>query len=472
MTSSPGGAAGAATPAPRPTAGTAAAAGQPTRHGTSTAAPPVPVGTPGLPGGVPQASGTGLPATGAAAAPQQGSRMPSDLRRLRAAAPIACALTGVAASGLLGITGYEPTASSVVEQQRQIAAAQQELHRADLAAGRIVAERALRPDTPTAELDAARSAYDRATAAAAERLVSAAGAAQAPAELTTAIRGLTSYTQLMERALVAPAASATNAADSYRQLREVASTEVLNPLSAASTTNLERLRDGGGAAGRPGGRILVLLVGGLSTAGLVAASWWLARKTHRIINPALASAAVITAGLTFLAVNPQLAIGANANNAVETARSYQSLATQVYDARRAELTGLLPGTDADAAQATWKRNSDEIDVAIGADLLNRPERQTQLPVAAVQAWENYQRAHTRLLAAGGAQERIGQLRAGDRELGVVLDATETANRGAADGLNDAVGRPALIGSASALAAGALAAALAWIGIGRRLEEYR
>lgn len=427
---------------------------------------------------IPLAAGSARPVGSALAAAStqtavQGARMPSQLRRLRAAAPIACALTGIAASGLIGVSGYEVPASSVIEQQRHVVAAQHEFSRADLAAGQIMAERviAARP-AGSSELDAQRTRVTAALGTSAAEVVAAASSATSSPQLISSVRGLTSYQASLAESLLAPAASTTKAARAYGQLGGQASSAVLTPLATVATANLDRLTDGAGVTTRAWGRPSVLVVGGLSTLGLALASWWLARKTHRIVNPGLAAAGVITAGLTLLAVNPGLLIGDGANDAVAQARSTQSLTTELHDLRRAELGGLLPGGDPSAAQSTWTTQAAQISQQLRLTSGAQPRVKTDPPAPVERAWADYQAAHAKLITADSPSRRIEQLRAGDTALSDVFKAAATASSQAANTLDGAVGRPALIGSGGALAAGLLAAMLAWMGIGRRLQEYR
>lgn len=403
--------------------------------------------------------------------PAQGSRMPTDLARLRAAAPIACALTGVAASGLLGVSGYQAPAPALVSQQQHLTAARHDFLRADLAAGQLLAQRTVHPDITASQQATTRETYEQALDDAAAQLVAAAGASTPPPELATTIRGMTTYQRQVEQLLAAPAsAQTTSSAATHQALRDTAATHVLDPLAQASATTMHLLAEGGGAASRPGGRSLVLVVGGLSTLGLALASWWLARKTHRIINPGLVGATVVTAGITVLALSPPFV--RDATTAINTAKDYDTAVTTVYDLRRAELNSLLPAGQA-LSPATWSTMSKQADDRLQGIRLIPQSTRARMASEAAQDWGRYERAHETLTApTTSAATKAQQLQTGGDALSALFTAATDASQRTTADLNRAVGTPGLLWSSATLAGGIAAGALAWAGVGRRLREYR
>lgn len=428
---------GAAAPAPQ-TARAAAAAPAPM---PGQAAAPTPAWTP-----------AGAPAvTAATPGARTPSTMPRDLRRLRAAAPIACALTGIAASGFLGTTGLQASPAATSRQLTHVTEAKQAFQRADVAAGQLVANRYLGTPTP------ARAAYDDAIRSVNASLVAAADAAPGAESLADAAADLTAYTSAVERAVAAPAKSAP-AADDYREAAEAARTNVLGRIDQVVAADLERLSGGGGAASRPGGTLLVLLIGGGSTVGLGLASWWLARKTHRIVNPGLAAATLVTAGLTFLTLVPSARPGNDASGAVEAARSIATLRDSAYAARTAELLRLLPDADPTLAERTWQARAREVGNTLpDADLAD--------------TWAAYTEAHTAVTAVSPAGRSEAMATSGRAFEAFLADldraATDRQRR-----VDQSVTQPATITAGVALSAGLLAGGMAWAGIGRRLDEYR
>lgn len=440
----------AASPARSPSPGASgAAAAMPASATTSTAPMTVPAAMPTTawhPAGDPAAAPAGGGQT--AGVP---STMPRDLRRLRAAAPIACALTGIAASGFLGTTGLQASPVATTQQLAHATQAKQAFQRADLAAAQIVAGRALGA-TPTN-----RTTYDESIRSVGSSLVAAADAAPGAQSLTDAAAGLTAYTAAVERAIAAPAKSAT-AVNDYLRAAQTARNDVLAPIDRVAADGLERLSGGGGAASRPGGILLVLLIGGGSTIGLGMASWWLARKTHRIINPGLAVATVMTAGLTFFTLVPSARPGYQAGGAVEEAKSVAALRDNAYAARAAEVQRLMPGTDTAEAERVWQER--RTDVARG------------LRTGLAGPWAAYSELHGTLAAADTPAERAEAMAGSGEAFDTFMDAVDRQAAASQRRVDQAVTQPATITAGVALAAGLSAAALAWAGVGRRLEEYR
>lgn len=451
------------------TPGMPAAAPQPAGVPTPTVATPLP--TPNV-AATPQ---TGITTTaGLSAGPAQGSRMPVDLRKLRAAAPIACVLTGLAASGLVGLDGLQQSPYAVIDQHRYVSEALHTFRDADLLAGSYLALQAIDSSAPSPErterLNRWRGRYTARSQEVGPYVVQAAGAAGALPELPSAVNAMTSYATSMERTLTPPAGSATSparspveaASASYRRLGADAQTRILTPLQTVSAAGLTRLGSDDAVGGRAGGRALVILVGGLSTVALVLTSAWLARKTHRIVNPGLALATLLTLGVTAMATVPGISFGDSPEVSVRQATRVGQLSEQLYQLRRTELSSVLPGGDPAAAQREWQERSGQITGnarTMGSEF--------------TAAWRAYTTQHAPLVdTRSPVTERVAALTASTEAFSNVLSVTRTAQAVAARGLTNSVGDPAYLESGTALVAGLVAAGAAWVGIGRRLREYR
>lgn len=92
------------------------------------------------------------------------------------------------------------------------------------------------------------------------------------------------------------------------------------------------------------------LVGGVATVGLIGCSIWLARRTHRVINPPLAGAVLLTAAATAAVVAGGVATSDPVDAARASVTSSDATARVVLDhlarARTDELLALSPGRTA------------------------------------------------------------------------------------------------------------------------------
>lgn len=369
------------------------------------------------------------------------SRTARGLRRLRVAAALACLATGLAATGYLGTSGYQGSAETLAQQLTDIGEAHTEVGRTQVAAAASVAGRDADFAAVAGEAAVALSRADEA------------GAAGVDTGLPEAGRAYTDYVVAVTRAEEQAQADAEAAGAAYGQAQAVLDRQVLDPLATAMSASADRLEGRGRSD-------LTAYVGVAATLVLLAGCVWLARRTHRVVNPGLAGATLITAGITVLAVNPASLPG-SAGETLESLRQQQHVVAALQDARTADLAATVPAVD----DATVQRQWDMAVEVIAVQALGWPLEQQQ-------AWEDYATAHEALAAAEGAEARQDALDDGEAAMAPLLEWAEDEAAAGHAQLRAQVGRPAVVTSGVAALLGLVAAALAWTGIGRRLRDYR
>ena len=223
---------------------------------------------------------------------------------------------------------------------------------------------------------------------------------------------------------------------------------------------------------------LQLLVGVVALAGLVALAVWLARRTHRYLNPSLTGAIALLLVALFVAAS-QIGGIASATSQV-SAGSYQravalaDVTTAANDARANESLTLIRRGSGAANEKAWKADSKTV-----GDTLAGVQDSGDLQ----QQWKAYADAHT----------KVRSLDDGGRWDDAVKLSTSTANGGAAQSFgafdvavtqarDDAakatvstlqgVGGAAMLVAVLVGLAGLVASWLIVRGIGQRLEDYR
>lgn len=238
---------------------------------------------------------------------------------------------------------------------------------------------------------------------------------------------------------------------------------------ARSANVLERLAFGSGTANTTtaawAAALLPLAVGGAATALLVGTGVWLARKTRRVINPPLLVGTLLVAGslaigvaataLPATAVDQQAGNGYLAPAAVALAAGSQS--------RAAELAAVLPGADVAAASAAAADARTQVETTLtGSGQL----------AGNASMWTAY----------GDRQSAVLQQATSDRA--AAAQSATTTSRTAYEAYVAAL--PAVDTHAAApsappegtpwawlaLLTGIAGGALAWIGLDRRLKDYR
>jgi hypothetical protein len=213
-----------------------------------------------------------------------------------------------------------------------------------------------------------------------------------------------------------------------------------------------------------------------------AASVWLARRTHRVLNPGIAVGGVL-ALLALVAATVVLGTVARTAEDVREGsyaaeRALSDARVAAYDAKSNESLTLVSRGSGAAFEEAWQASAD----ITGARL---DDAEPLVPTGAdlVLAWEEYEQRHreVRALDDGGGWEDAVELAtttgpegtnaafatfdaASAQALADVGEQTDTSLDGARSGL-------VLLGW-GCLAAGVLAALLGWWGVSRRLEEYR
>ncbi len=219
-------------------------------------------------------------------------------------------------------------------------------------------------------------------------------------------------------------------------------------------------------------RQVLFVAGALAAVALLLGSVWLARTTRRYVNLGLLAALVLVlvplvGGGTALAGVGQEAERTRAGALRETIDLAQARAA-AFDARSNESLTLVSRGSGAAYEAAWQGDAEEVLAAVPADL--------------DRAWRAYADVH----AAVRGQDDQGEWDAArkaatdpDGELATTFVAfdealTSTLETRAGDASSALTrSQPWLpVAGWLSLLAGVAAAALAWRGVGRRLEEYR
>jgi hypothetical protein len=403
---------------------------------------------------------------------------PRQLRAWSAAAVLACV-----AFGVLGAVALHARADALAEA------------RAD--AEQFVRLQAMRTDIVQADAEATnaflvgglepaeqRRAYDDKLAATARELAVAAGAAPVDAEILGRVNdALTRYAGLVESARANNRQGFPIATAYLRQASTVLRTEILPTLTTLSTATGNRVIDHYDWSDRA----LALLVAVLALTALVllGGQWWLARRTHRILNPAVVVATVVVALGTVVGFVVMSSAQAEAERvrtgAYAVTVGLAQARVAAFDAKSYESLGLIyrgsgalyekPQQQAAQSAAEALAKARTVDgAAVGpvvADL--ETWRAAHQEIRKLDDAGNWDEAVARATAPAEApQSANAAFDAFDRASGERLDAVVTDTR---DGLDGAQRSPRLF-AWLVLAAGLAAAFAAWRGFDERLEEYR
>lgn len=206
------------------------------------------------------------------------------------------------------------------------------------------------------------------------------------------------------------------------------------------------------ATGNDTRRTAVWALGALSVLTLLGASGWLARKTHRVINPGLAVAIVGTAAVAVLA-------GQTLSGMVTSSQA-EAIAGARVDAANALAAEAQPLLSTSTVGAATK----DRDTALSTGLAKL--RSADAPGSAMQAWTDFQGGKLTLSATAAPKadqvaQRVSQLRTLDAALASAQSSAEGGLRGSATPIGYGL-----------LALSILSAGAAWTGVGRRVAEYR
>ena len=392
-----------------------ASAAAPSQATGSSAAP----ATPTSPGMAPSAAPASATRTAPTAA--RPSTTPRLLRVLRGVAAAVALLTGVAASGTLSTDGVAATPTALAQEWTATQRASVLVAEADQA----LAQRVVDGDT-----DESRAAFERITTEVSRELGTVGDDGGAPEAWAT-------YLVAAERAGTSVGYSAGEGQDRYGTARQGA---------ADAGQALQRVADQRVDALSGPRSELTGVLGTLATLALLGVLVVLALRTRRIVNVPVLAATAITAGLTYLSVNPgSLPVDYEAQLA-SPATTATALAS-VHEARAAQLAESVGAGDA------WQGAA-----AAAGEALAAADEGSDL----VTDWEEIAEGDADGASISASQEDFEGLAATlEQRLDDQLAAVDTQ-----------VGAPALITAGAALLLGVVAAALAWTGITRRLQDYR
>lgn len=445
-------------------------AGRPPRGATRAAAPSPPVAAAGTAGVVaaPEIA-PGVPAPG------PGRPTPTRMRRRAAALVVAGLLVALAgawsfASADAALARADRNAAQLVrlqELQTRLVSADANATNAFLVGGLEPADR--------------RAEYDAALATAAELVAEAARAQPADGTVLAALNAsVLDYASGVEQARAANRQALPVGAQYLRGASADLRTDALPALAALIDANEERVAAEFTAAQLAW--VLVVVTTAVALLGVIAASVWLARRTHRYLNAPLLGAAVV---LVVLLVGSAVALGSvstdvervrDASFAASTALSEARLAG--YDAKANESLTLISRGSGQAFEEAWVASSDVV-----VDALTEAEGTGTVGPGLVDSWEPYAEAHRaiRELDDGGAWEEAVAAATSDAEGSAnaafaAFDAsTDDALTTASGEVSEALGgaREGLVlGLWLAALAGLVVAVLCWTGFARRIEEYR
>jgi len=397
---------------------------------------------------------------------------PGRMRVLGIAAVLAAVVFGLGAAQSLrmasnAITRAEDNTTQLVRVQQ----IHTNLVRADASATNAFLVGGLEPADQRADYDAAIA---RATRLVAEAARAQPADARALAELNAQLEA---YTGLVERARANNRLGLPVGAQYLRDASASLSGDSLPIVRALASSNESRVRAEFDNSRRA--FWLLVVVGVLGLGVLARTGWWLAQRTHRIINvPLLGAAAAIlvmaVGGLIgLLASGSQVSRVQDASYASALAAAKARVAA--FDAKSNESLTLISRGSGAAFEQKWKAAAAEVQrqlprVTTGGDL--------------TPAWRAYAAAHAKVRSTddGGSWDRAVALAinrtdatapnqvfsAFDRASGGALDA---ASRSTSDDLS-AAGSWMPFGGALVLVLSVVAAGFAWRGISQRLEEYR
>uniref|UniRef100_UPI0018F24ACA hypothetical protein n=1 Tax=Actinotalea solisilvae TaxID=2072922 RepID=UPI0018F24ACA len=432
--------------------------------------------TAGTAGGVVLAPAAALAAaTGPVVAPRPGSRPTPARMRLVA--------VGLVVVGLLvGLAGGASFAAADAATDRADANAAQLVRLQELQTRLVSADASATNAFLVGGLEPAdrRAVYDDAMAAATRLVAEAARAQPADGTVLAALNtAVLDYAADIEQARAANRQALPVGAQYLRNASAALRADALPALAALIDANQERVAAEFSAA--RSAWVLAVLASLLGLGAVVAASVWLARRTHRYVNLPLAGAGLV---LLVLLVGSAVTLGSVAAEvdrvrtgpfAAATALSEARLAA--FDAKSNESLTLISRGSGQAFEEAWVASSDVVDrgLAEAAGTGSVADLRTD--------WDAYATLHAdlRALDDGGAWDDAvaaatstepGTADAAFASFDATLGAALAAASGeASDALADARGG-LLVGAALAALAGLAVAVLSWNGISRRIEEYR
>lgn len=338
-------------------------------------------------------------------------------------AAAAVLLTGVAATGALSSSGISATPNVIASQWAAAEQAGVEIAHADVQAAARMA-----PDAAQEGLEE----YDSTVASASRHLSRMDDrGGEAGTQWSTFVVGV-------ERAVATAGEDGSAAGQAYTQASGSARAATATTDQIA-TARADDLLSGGRSA-------LTITVGTVATLALGGILVFLALRTRRILNIPLLLATMITAGLTYVSINPS-AVPISADSQVESTVAYAGALQSVYQARQAQVAqAFSDGENWQGEAAAATEALDEVDD--NEELLQEWAQVSAVagePAMVQSTQENFDRVEEELSA--GLEDQLGRL-------GVEVSG------------------PAILTSGGALLLGLGGAWLAWSGLSRRLQDYR
>jgi hypothetical protein len=410
------------------------------------------------------------------ATPAHTRTTPQRMRRLAAAMLLAGVVRGaVGAWSYAATDGALGRARENAAQLVRLQDLQTQLLAADAAATSAFLVGGLEP----ADL---RTDYTAAVGRAAELITAASAAQDADGPvLETLNTELVAYTQDVEQARAANRQGFPIGSQYLRNASAGLRTDALPLLAAAIEANSERTEAEFGLA--RAGWIAVVGVGLLTLAGLVAASVWLARRTHRYLSAPLVAALVVTLVLAVASAvwlgRAAALVGSVQREAYAATTGLSTARAAGFDARANEALTLIARGSGGAFEEAWASSAGE--VTEGLSLADDAGTETD-PDAS--AWQQYADTHAALRALddqGQWEEAVTTAVVSTDPAGATATfsafdaATAESLEGAQDDLRSSLAaaqRGLVVGLWLAAVAGLVVAALAWTGFARRIEDYR
>lgn len=428
------------------------------------------------PGGVVLSPAAALAAaTGPVVAPRPGSRpTPARMRLVAVGLVVVGLLVGLAGgTSFLAADAATDRADANAAQLVRLQELQTRLVSADASATNAFLVGGLEPADR-------RAVYDDAMADATRLLTEAARAQPADGTVLAALNtALLDYTADIEQARAANRQALPVGAQYLRNASAGLRADALPALAALIEANQDRVSAEFSAA--RSAWVLVVLASALGLGAVVAASVWLARRTHRYVNLPLAAAGLV---LLVLLVGSAVALGsvASAVDRVRTgpfaaASALSQARLAAFDAKANESLTLISRGSGAAFEEAWIASSDLVERGLAEAGGTGAVRDLR------EEWRAYAALHAdlRALDDGGAWDDAvaaatstdagtadAAFTAFDDALGTDLGAASGEASAALDDARSGL----LVGAVLAALAGLAVAVLSWNGISRRIEEYR
>jgi hypothetical protein len=435
---------------------------------------PTPPSSPAQP--APPATGPAAPTAAAAPQPRGRGSTPQRMRTLALAVLVAGLVLGaVGAWSYAATDGALGRARDDAAQLVRLQDLQTQLLAADAAATSAFLVGGLEPA-------GLRQDYTDAVGQAGELLTSAAAAQGADEQVLAALDGeLVAYTQDVEQARAANRQGFPIGSQYLRNASAGLRADGLPLLAAAIDANTQRTDAEFGVA--RSAWIALVAAGLLTLAGLVAASVWLARRTHRYLSVPLVAATVLTLVVVVASAvwlgRAAAAVGSVQRQAYAATTGLSTARAAGFDARSNEALTLIARGSGTAFEEAWGTSAG--DVVQGLSLADDAGTPTD---AGASAWQDYADTH----ADVREQDDSGQWdqavatavvspdpAAATQRFAAFDAATQESLAGAQDELRSSLAsaqRGLVLGLWIAAAAGLAVAALAWNGFARRIEDYR